>query len=363
MAAPAKKPVARLRPLAKTKTEKPTPKGSPWLVRGAAGLKNLLLAELRHAKVITRDTAFTLLHQRNHDMVFFNGKQAGAPKAPLRLAEQVVDVLLFGRYKVSERQLDRVAEILTAKGGEETPWKVASVVDGAHFNRQDISRWLFKQLQSRGVYMHEGESSRPVWLFAIDDAFYLGIERSNFHHPAGRRARVREREGALPVTVAAAMAFAADVKPDDTVLDPVCGSGTLLAEVAALAPNATLLGFDIDPDAKPVAEKNLRQTNATIRTGNSTKTGLPPKSVNVFVANLPFGKQYGSTATNAALYAGLFEEMKRLGAPGWRAVVLTSDTQSLDTALQQHKLVPERSFTVTVRGEDARCVVLKGPKA
>src|SRR5262249_37376322 len=72
-----------------------------------------------------------------------------------------------------------------------------------------------------------------------------------------RKHRVTEREGSLPPTIAAAMAFLANPRDTDAALDPVCGSGTLLAELHAYAPGAALTGIDLDRRAIATARRNL----------------------------------------------------------------------------------------------------------
>jgi 23S rRNA G2445 N2-methylase RlmL len=82
--------------------------------------------------------------------------------------------------------------------------------------------------------------------------------------------------------------------------------------------------------------------------------------VALFLSNLPFGKQYGDRATNPRLYGDLLREMARLGVPdAWRAVVLSSDVESLDAALSATPaLACTKRLRVKVRGEWAQVAMI-----
>ena len=69
-----------------------------------------------------------------------------------------------------------------------------------------------------------------MWVFCIDEAYYIGLQRSAQDDAPFRAQRTVERPGSLPPTIAAALAFLGNPAPGETILDPVCGSGTLLAE-------------------------------------------------------------------------------------------------------------------------------------
>jgi tRNA (guanine6-N2)-methyltransferase len=57
----------------------------------------------------------------------------------------------------------------------------------------------------------------------------------------------------------AAMAVASEPRETDVVLDPMCGTGTLLYERASLAGFSYLLGADIDLEAVNHAKANLER--------------------------------------------------------------------------------------------------------
>ena len=326
------------------------------LLRSAPGLARVLRAEGRHTGVIPAKARVDFVWQRNHDIVF-------VPKPPrfpgadeLRVAEDVHRCLVFGRYKISAQQLDRLAAALKPRG---TRWRPAVSVDGAHFNRFDLTRWLSKELGRRGLRIDESASA-TVFVFCVDAAYYICLREREAGAVSGRGQRKAEREGSLPPPVAAAMAFQGKPRERDVILDPVCGSGTLLAEAGAYAPEAELYGVDTDRRAVKTARRNLAHlANTSVEPGDARELDLPDGAVTLTLANLPFGKQFGDADGTPGLYRAVMSEIARTAAPsGWRGVVLAGDGETLTEAADAAGLTVSRQFTVRVRGEPASMAVL-----
>jgi 23S rRNA G2445 N2-methylase RlmL len=233
-------------------------------------------------------------------------------------------------------------------------------VDGARFNRHELARWLARELRRRGIVI-DPESPHLASLFCVEESYYLAVPYRSADAAALRRHRVAERPGSLPPTIAAAMSFLANPRDDDTVLDPVCGSGTLLAEVHAYARGARLWGIDQDRQAIAAARRNLAHVpQLHLAVGDARATGLPDGSLSLFLANLPFGKQFGRPSQNRELYTAILRELARLGRPeAWRAVLLTSDVETLRAAVAAASGVRITGETaVKIRGEAATIVLL-----
>jgi SAM-dependent methyltransferase len=328
-----------------------------WLIRCAPGLEGVARAELRYRGAIGRGAPLFALKQRNHDVLFSARATAAFPGPMLRIPEQILSCLAYGRYKISQGQIARVAETVQRRG---RPLRLVVTADGAHFARHELRRWLALRLAERGAILSD-EVEEALWVFCIDEAYYICLQHSAQDDAPFRAQRTVERPGALPPTIAAALAFLGNPAPGETILDPVCGSGTLLAEAYGYVQDAELIGIDADPAAVAAARANLAHVpHHTLRQGDGTRTGLPAASVTLFLANLPFGKQYGDRATNPRLYGDLLREMARVGVPGaWRAVLLSSDVESLDAALAAASaLTCTKRLRVKVRGEWAQVAVV-----
>jgi predicted RNA methylase len=340
------------------KTYKGIDERGPWIVRCVPGLGRTATAELRFRRVISREDNPALLRQRNHDLIFMQRSRDTPPNPILRIPEEIHYCILYGRYKISKAQIEKLANIL---GAQKQTFYLAVTADGSHFSRHDTKRWLSNTLQGLNVSLAE-KADQALWVFCIEEAYYICLPRCSFADAPFREKRLAERTGALPPTVAAAMAFLGEPKPGEIVLDPVCGTGTLLAEVYAYAPDARLIGVDIDENAIHAALQNLSHVqNKRLIVGNGINIDLPPHSVTLFLANLPFGKQYGDKRTNPQLYTELLAEMLRLGVPDRsRAVLISSDIDAVESSIQAHpKLGIVKRVPVKVRGEKASIFVLR----
>lgn len=337
---------------------KKAPHSGAKIIRTSPGLSKLALKEMQFRDIIHKSARTMTLYQRNHDLVFLNAIRNPDRCKMLRIAEEVCDCLAWGQYKISQTALDSVAQKLQMK---RKTFRLAVTLDGSHFNRQDMQRWLAREMKNRGVRLSE-DSQNILWLFLIDEKFYIATQDVAFLNAPYRNKRSAEREGALPVTIAAAIVFAAHPQKGETVLDPTCGSGTLLAETfAAQEGIGHLTGIDLDKAAITIAKKNTgHMPKVSLVNGDATENGLPAESIDLFLANLPFGKQFGEKTDNPVLYRGLLSEMARLGRGAWRAVLLTSDTEALEAAVKENRGLEMNSpFTVKTRGETAKAYILK----
>ena len=129
-----------------------------------------------------------------------------------------------------------------------------------------------------------------------------------------------ERHGALRPTLAAAMVTLAG-KPSGILLDPCCGSGTILAEAAAVGWRPT--GTDIDPPAVSAASRNA--PGASVQIGDARRVDLSGASVQACVSNLPFGRQYQVPGNMSAWLDAVLREMARVTRPGGHIILLAAD--------------------------------------
>ena len=151
-------------------------------------------------------------------------------------------------------------------------------------------------------------------------------------------------------------------KPDEPLLDPMCGGGTLLVEAAAMArgraPGARrsfgfeklsafsaqgwdavkreqrekqaslrLFGSDTDPKALNAARRNLAEAGierwVELERSDILMRGAPAAS-GVMVANPPYGERMGSAEELASFYPRLGDALKQRFA-GWRCFFFTAD--------------------------------------
>lgn len=110
--------------------------------------------------------------------------------------------------------------------------------------------------------------------------------------------------------------------PGETLLDPCCGSGTILSEALAAGWEASR-GGDIDPDAVEVARRNA--LGAEVTEWDVRHLPLPDASVDAVVSNLPFGRQFQVQGSVSDWLKAALAEMARVTRPGGRLVLLSTD--------------------------------------
>lgn len=134
-----------------------------------------------------------------------------------------------------------------------------------------------------------------------------------------------------PVAAATLLRFALPyLKADARVLDPCCGSGTLLVERAKLLNAKELVGVDISADAVRIARGNTKAASVPVEIlGGDMLTFRPRAPFDELIANLPFGTRVGTHDANAALYKGLFERLPVLLAKDGVAILYTTQRAPL----------------------------------
>ena len=174
--------------------------------------------------------------------------------------------------------------------------------------------------------------------------------------------RVGQAEAPLRENLAAGIVMLTGWRPDEPLLDPMCGGGTLLAEAAAMArgraPGArrdfgfprlksfdaslwegvkrekpaepadpVLYGSDNDPEALQAARRNLAAAGVErwvkLERADVLERAAPVPA-GVMVMNPPYGERLGSPEELARFYPKLGDALKQRFA-GWRCYIFTAD--------------------------------------
>jgi SAM-dependent methyltransferase len=130
----------------------------------------------------------------------------------------------------------------------------------------------------------------------------------------------------------------AKIRPGQRVVDPFCGTGTILHAARRQHPTTHPLGLDHDPHALQIAAGNSpRGGELPLARGTAEALPLASGSVDRVVANLPFGKQVGSHRANRTLYPAALAEIDRILTADGRAVLLTEDKRLLHSAIERQR--------------------------
>jgi tRNA G10 N-methylase Trm11 len=135
----------------------------------------------------------------------------------------------------------------------------------------------------------------------------------------------------------------AKIRPHHRVLDPFCGTGTLLLAAQRNARPAALIGSD--KQSVDLARRNLNALDAVLTTARAEAIQHPDRSIDRVIANLPFGKRVGSHRDNRRLYPAAVAEIARVLTDDGRAVLLIEDKRLLKATIARTpgvKIVKER---------------------
>ena len=188
------------------------------------------------------------------------------------------------------------------------------------------------------------EETLPTWVnapgdYSVEicvgfgrDVIRIWLRPGRVHDP-----RFRHRAEALPASlqpsVAAGLVGLLEPRPTWNVLDPCCGAGTLLAEMAAAGVTGRLTGVDRSSDAIARARRNFGRSpwSANFVEGDLGRVRLPG-TFDAVVANLPFGIRVSEHGANEKLYReALRSRLREPGSvPGGRAMVLSQEIELLE---------------------------------
>jgi len=298
------------------------------------------------------------------DIVFFDADRAGRAEAlRSRLAEDMFAEIGrasrsggAGAVAVASAawQPDAVQRALSIWADEVRPlarsmtYRVsARVLSEARFRRLDLRQALTSSIAR----------DKPRWRFAApaqlefcisefhDGQYAAGLRLSGacMHQRGGQES---ERQGELPPGVAAAMIDLAGPpgaagQVHGTLLDPCCGSGTILGE--ALAAGWAAEGADIDPRAVQVAARNA--AGASVQLGDARELLLADDCVGACVCDLRPAAQPSQVPGGWQDWVRrVLAELSRVTRSGGSVVLLAPELprSAIPGALRLRKQVPVR---------------------
>ena len=156
---------------------------------------------------------------------------------------------------------------------------------------------------------------------------------------SARSWRIENMPGALNATIAAAMVLKTDPSPTDSFLNMMCGSGTIMAERAALGPVATLIGIDNSSSALKKARSNLSHLTSPFELleEDIKELTLEDGSVNAICADFPWGRLIGKSEDLQDLYTQTISQATRVCANGCSFIVLTQENKIFESAFNKYK--------------------------
>lgn len=281
-------------------------------------------------------------------------------------AEDLPRIRRWTAREVDWNQLLRIHHAIRPKPKGRPTYHLVTQMNGTHgYRRMDAREALAQGLAGKfpaSWRYAEENASVEVWLTIDGATAVCGLRLSD----RTMRHRTYKREhlpASLRPTLAAAMVRLAHAEAEDIFVDPMCGAGTILGEQLELRRlfgrgPLHVFGGDIDRSALRAADGNLRRLgSAHLCRWDATRLPLADRSVDCIVSNPPFGKQLSRPEDIGPLYRHMVCEYQRVLRAGGRAVLLVSDTKSLQEAARLVNWRRTVRHSVRVLGQQAALTV------
>lgn len=158
---------------------------------------------------------------------------------------------------------------------------------------------------------------------------------------ATRKWRVCNTPGALNGTIAAAMLRLLAPERNDSLLNLMCGSGSLMIEAVNNHKLELVVGCDTNKEMLEKAKVNIETANLNgkIMLLQSDISALPfaNRTFELVCADPPWGERIGQRKDNEVLYENLLTAIELYTTHAGRAVLITQDISSLMKAFEKIK--------------------------
>ena len=229
-------------------------------------------------------------------------------------------------------------------------FRASSVRQGTHdFTSVDVQKWAGGALDARyDAAVDLEEYDVEVRVDVHDDRCLVSVQHTR-EALSRRQLEGYQPRAALKANVAYALLRLAHLDtPPDTLLDPFCGSGTILLEAADLWPEMQGYGNDWDEEAVAGARKNIDLADCgdrlSIREGDVWQLAETFEDVtaDLIVTNPPFGVRMASSMDFFPFYRRVLGQMAEILRPGGHVVMLVLRQGPFNEALSESDYLVSR---------------------
>jgi len=171
---------------------------------------------------------------------------------------------------------------------------------------------------------------------------YVGIQLTK-ESLYKRFKKVFHHHAAIKATLAYGMIRLAEVKENETFLDPMCGSGTIVLEAASLfREKIKIFASDLYPEivekAKENAKVNGLENFIEFKVADATKLEEFYSNIDKIVVNPPYGVKVGRRKDLKAFYWKFLESSSKVLNNNGRIVLITLRADMFRIIVQRSKL-------------------------
>jgi putative N6-adenine-specific DNA methylase/tRNA (guanine6-N2)-methyltransferase len=249
-------------------------------------------------------------------------------------------------------------------------FRVSSVRQGTHdFTSVDVQKWAGGALDARyDASVDLEEYDVEVRVDVHDDRCLVSVQHTR-EALSRRHLEGYQPRAALKANVAYALLRLAHLDaPPDVLLDPFCGSGTLLLEAATHWPNVRGYGNDWNEEAVAGARENIaraaRSDRLSVREGDAWHLAetFDDVTADLIVTNPPFGVRMASSMDFFPFYRRVLGQMAEVLRPAGKAVMLVLREGPFNAAVSQTEGLAIRHVRVIeIGGLYPRVFVLQRP--
>jgi putative N6-adenine-specific DNA methylase/tRNA (guanine6-N2)-methyltransferase len=246
-------------------------------------------------------------------------------------AVRYLDHRSFSGEDLLDPLLDWIEELPVPELAESSGFRVSCSRRGNHpFKSPQVERGVGAVLQRRygtRVDLEGFETEVRIDIFGTD--VFAGIQLTPESMDKRYDKTFHQRVATRSVVAYGLLNLAGALSKPGTILDPFCGSGTILLEAASLLPESRFIGCDISEEAVEGSRRNLEAAGAGERSqifqGDARELSrhLPAEAADYLITDPPLGIRLGRHINYYALFSALLREADAVLSARGRVVLLT----------------------------------------
>lgn len=272
------------------------------------------------------------------------------------------------------RCLEELRGVVASSGVDEyvTPWTsfaVRAERSGQHeYTSMDVARVagdaVIEAVKARYGRRPPVNLDHPAVIVAVDvigDTAYVAIELSGDMSWHRRGYRVYEHPASLKPSIAAGMLYLTRIRDGESIMDPMCGGGTIPIEAGYLFEESPLVCMDINPryieGARMNAAAALLDRRIRFIHGDARRLKDYVGSIDYMVSNPPYGIRLGSPRLVRSLYREFIASASEVLEK--RMTIITTEHRLVREEAEKHGLRIIHERTVAHGNLWARIMILE----
>lgn len=242
---------------------------------------------------------------------------------------------------VAEKARAFMLDLMRSTHEGEPPYRYRIEVNGEVENRTEYKKQLRDLIDNESIVNSPSDYELELRIEANNNASRVYVKLMTVKDKRFAYRLESIPASMNPATAAAVLRLASEyLTVNARVIDPCCGSGTMLFERGLISPCDSLTGVDIAHKAIDVARRN---SEAAARMGikqakficNDILRFESKRPYDELVCNLPFGNRVGTHSSCEALYSGLLDRLPQLVRSGGVAVLYTMEFTMLKRMIKE----------------------------